>query len=138
MMTKKLLFALILVLAFISCDKDEKKLDNKETLIENLDLFQTSWSGTYTAESFGFNQKNIIISFIGETTMSFSINSGSSDYNYTHDKNIINMYTESMAKESLDGNWWIIDITENSLLLHRDFDHVDPNDLDVLELTKIY
>ena len=135
MMIKKLLLVLISVLAFISCDKDEEKLDNKEALIENLDLFQTNWSGMYTDE---FNQVKIQLSFYEKGLLRCVMDSDSDAiYSYNHVSKIIYLSSTYPTDIDLSGSWWIVDITENYLLLQRGIDGADPNALDVLELTKV-
>ena len=134
-MIKKLLLVLISVLAFISCDKDEEKLDNKEALIENLDLFQTNWSGMYTDE---FNQVKIQLSFYEKGLLRCVMDSDSDAiYSYNHVSKIISLSSTYPTDIDLSGSWWIVDITENYLLLQRGIDGADPNALDVLELTKV-
>ena len=139
MKIKKLLFVLVLILAFISCDKSDEKIIDKKTLIENLDLFQTSWSGTYTDAFNGYNQAKIQLSFYSAKQVDCAISSPAGGiYWYTHTKNIINITPENTIDYILGGSWWINDITENTLLLHRGVESGNPDDLDVLELTKVY
>lgn len=138
---KHVLLAILFAVSLTSCKKNEDdSKQSKKELIESLNLSQTVWKGHYTnrhlsADIYEVNEDDIVISFSTETKGRYQVDDSVWEFGYTHNKHIVNVTTWGV---SLAGEWWIVDITEDTLYLQKNMDLNDSRLLCELKLTRVY